>query len=176
MELVETAIDKLSDLLKGRKVAIVGVGNKMRGDDGVGSLVAEQLQSLANENLLVIDAETVPENYLGTLIDMRPEIVLFVDAVDFGGEPGEWNLLPISLLGDKLPSTHTVSLKLLGQILESEGIEIWILAVQPKQIGFGVPISKEVSKAIQNIVKVFSQSAEKVFAPADCQGEVNGDE
>ena len=143
--------------LKGKKVAVIGVGNRMRGDDGVGSVIAERLQGLARGNLLVIDAETVPENYLGILLDSKPEVVLFIDAVDFGGEAGEWALVPLSVLGDKVPTTHTVSLKLLGQILESNGIECLLLAIQPKQIGFGAPMSEEVASTAERIVQVLAQ-------------------
>jgi len=163
--------------LRGRKVAVIGVGNRMRGDDGVGSVIAERLQELARGNLLVIDAETVPENYLGVLLDSKPEVVLFVDAVDFGGEVGEWALVPISMLGDKVPTTHTVSLKLLGQVLESNGIECLLLAVQPKQIGFGAPMSEEVASTAERIVQMLAQ----VFGltashPAEMSREVLGDE
>ena len=163
--------------LKGKKVAVIGVGNRMRGDDGVGSVIAERLQGLARGNLLVIDAETVPENYLGVLLDSKPEFVLFIDAVDFGGEAGEWALVPLSVLGDKVPTTHTVSLKLLGQILESNSIECLLLAIQPKQIGFGAPMSEEVASAaesiVQMLVQVFNLTASR---PAEISGEVHGDE
>ena len=163
--------------LRGRKVAVIGVGNRMRGDDGVGSVIAERLQELARGNLLVIDAETVPENYLGVLLDSKPEFVLFVDAVDFGGEAGEWALVPLSALSDKVPTTHTVSLKLLGQVLESEGIECLLLAVQPKQIGFGAPMSEEVASAAERIVQMLAQVfGLTVSRPAEMSGEVHGDE
>lgn len=163
--------------LKGKKVAVIGVGNRMRGDDGVGSVIAERLQGLARGNLLVIDAETVPENYLGILLDSKPEVVLFIDAVDFGGEAGKWALVPLSVLGDKVPTTHTVSLKLLGQILESNSIECLLLAIQPKQIGFGAPMSEEVASAaeriVQMLVQVFDLTASR---PTEISGEVHGDE
>jgi len=177
IRLVEVQIAKLSDLLKGKKVAIVGVGNRLRGDDGVGSVIAEQLQSLVGEKVLIIDAETVPENYLGVLLDAKPEIVLFVDAVDFGGEVGNWTLVPLSVLADKIPSTHTVSLKLLGQILESNGIESWLLAIQPNQFGFGLAMSEPVASTAQSLVKILTRSLQvrQEPHPPDCE-EVQGDE
>lgn len=164
-------------LLRGRRVAIVGVGNRMRGDDGVGSVIAERLQELAKGSLLIIDAETVPENYLGVLLDSKLEVALFVDAVDFGGEVGEWALVPLSVLGDKIPTTHTVSLKLLGQILESNGIKCLLLAVQPKQIGFGAPMSEEVATSAEKIVQMLAQVFDLTASrPAEMSGEVLGDE
>jgi hydrogenase 3 maturation protease len=166
-----------TQFLRGKRVAVIGVGNRMRGDDGVGSVIAERLQELAKGSLLVIDAETVPENYLGVLLDSKPEVALFIDAVDFGGEVGEWALVPLSVLGDKVPTTHTVSLKLLGQILESNGTECLLLAIQPKQIGFGAPMSEEVASAAERIVQMLAQVfGLAVSRPAEMSGEVHGDE
>lgn len=116
----------------------------MRGDDAVGSLIAERLLPCTNEQLLVIDAETTPENYLGTLLSAHPEVVLFVDALDFGGKGGQWVLVPLSELAPKLPSTHTVSLRLLGEILANEKIECWLLGIQPEHLVFGMPLSRSV--------------------------------
>lgn len=170
---IEATAGNLAELLKGKKVIIVGVGNRLRGDDGVGSVVAEQLQAFASPNAIVIDAETVPENYLGVLLDAKPDVVLFIDAVDFGGKVGEWVLVPISVLGDKAPSTHTVSLKLLGQILESNGVDSWLLAVQPGQIGFGASMSETVASTSQNLIDLLTQ----LIAPASKVAlEVCGDE
>lgn len=170
---IEGTAENLAELLKGKKVIIVGVGNRMRGDDGVGSVVAEQLQALASPNAIVIDAETVPENYLWVLLDAKPDIVLFIDAVDFGGEVGEWILTPLSVLGNKAPSTHTVSLKLLGQILESKGVDSWLLAVQPGQIGFGAPMSETVASTAQKLSQMLAQ----LITPASATNwEVRGDE
>lgn len=175
--LPETMTAKLSDLLKGKKVAIVGVGNRLRGDDGVGSVIAERLKSLEGEQALIIDAETVPENFLGVLLDAKPEIALFVDAVDFGGGYGEWVLVPLSALADKIPSTHTVSLKLLGQILENNGIECWLLAIQPSQIGVGAPMSEAVSSTACQLVEILTHLVErKGFQPAETLGGGVGDE
>lgn len=148
---------KLIELLKGKRVAIVGVGNRLRGDDGVGSVIAGQLQSSTGEGVRVIDAETVPENYLGVLLDLKPEIVLFVDAADFGGRAGDWTLVQLSALGDKVPSTHTVSLKLLGQILESNGIECLLLVIQPERTGFGLPMSEAVASTAEKVTRMLAQ-------------------
>lgn len=175
IKLVETEAANLDNLLKDKKVAIVGVGNRLRGDDGVGSVIAEELQPVKGEHVLVIDAETVPENYLGLLLDAKPDVVLFVDAVDFESQAGDWVLLPLSVLGDKIPSTHTVSLKLLGQILESSGISCWLLAIQPGQIGFGMPMSDAVVATARQLVQMLTQLVDgESLRPAEMSGEVLG--
>ena len=44
------------------RVAVVGVGQRLRGDDGAGPAVAQRLAPLADAALLVVDAGHAPEN------------------------------------------------------------------------------------------------------------------
>lgn len=150
--MVMIAETELKKLLQGKKVAIVGIGNRLRGDDAIGSVIAQRLSEGVVSAATVIDAETVPENYLDDLRKAKPDVVLFVDAVDFGGEVGDWKLVPLQALADKLPSTHTMSVKLLGQLLEGEGMTCWLLAIQPKQIALGIPMSEKLAEAANRIV------------------------
>ncbi|MCS7224419.1 MAG: hydrogenase maturation protease [Armatimonadetes bacterium] len=146
----QTQVQSLLDLLRDRNFVIVGVGNPMRGDDGVGSLIAGQLSQFHPDR--VFDAGAVPENFLGPILNKRPSVCLFVDAVDFGGQPGDWQLVSLSDLEDKLPTTHTLSLSLLGQLLEEADIQCWVLAIQPQQIAFGAPLSNPVNKVKNEVI------------------------
>ena len=65
----------------GRRVCVLGIGNRDRRDDGVGSLAAEHLTRLSRA--LVIDTGTVPENFLEKAAGFCPDTVLLIDAVDF---------------------------------------------------------------------------------------------
>jgi len=71
------------DKLRGSSVIIVCVGNILKGDDAVGPLVCEQLHRLKISAHL-IDAGTVPENYIQPIIKKAPQNLLLVDAIDFG--------------------------------------------------------------------------------------------
>lgn len=141
-------------MFNGKRTCIIGVGNRMRGDDGVGSVVAERLKGMALPDTLVIDAEDVPENYTDMIREVRPELVVFIDAADFGGNAGEWRMVDMHSLSDdvKPASTHTLSLKLLASLLESEGIKTALLAIQPKRVGWGAPLSEEVKRAVHEVI------------------------
>lgn len=136
----------------------VGVGNELRGDDGAGVLAARRLEAaLSGEQksrgLAVVEAGPVPENYLGPILHGRPHQVVFCDAVDFGGVPGEWRLFEMSELPGVSLSTHNSSLALLGRVLAAEGVsDIFLVGIQPKQTSFGSRCSREVVAAVEQIV------------------------
>ena len=46
-----------------KRVVLVGVGNPMRADDGVGPKIIELLEDKPMENVLLINSETVPESF-----------------------------------------------------------------------------------------------------------------
>ena len=132
--------DSLKDLaarLKGKRFGVVGVGNVMKGDDGAGpELVAELLRR--GFELPCVDATEVPENYGGWVPKQNIEAVVFVDAVDFGGEPGECRVIPFEHLMISASNTHRMSLHYTVMYLrdEWEGDAI-LIGVQPKSMKLG---------------------------------------
>jgi hydrogenase maturation protease len=138
----------------GRPAAVVGVGNRLRGDDGAGSYVAERLRAAGYAP--VFDAETVPENYLGALLGVAPETVLFVDATDHGGAPGELQVATVGELAPRLPSTHAPSLAMLARLLERRGIACWLLGIQPASTAPGTGMSPAVERAVEEVVDAVS--------------------
>lgn len=130
--------------------AVVGVGNRLRRDDAAGSCVAERLSAAGCKP--VFDAETVPENYLGALLAVAPAVVLFVDAADHGGAPGECRLASVDELAPRLASTHAPSLALLAGLLERRGIECRLLGIQPESIEPGTTLSPVVERAVDDVV------------------------
>lgn len=131
-------------------VAVVGVGNPLRRDDGVGPWVAGRLAALGC--IPVFDAETVPENYLGAIIEAAPKAVLFIDAAAGAGAPGECRLAPMDALAPRPASTHAPSLALLAELLERHGIDCGLLAIQPAVTSAGMGLSPDVERAAREIV------------------------
>ena len=69
----------LRDILRGR-VALVGVGNTLRGDDGVGPLLIESLSRLVPAgDVVLFNCQMCPENYIGPICGCPPDIILLVD-------------------------------------------------------------------------------------------------
>jgi len=148
--------DSLKDLaerLKGKRFGVVGVGNVMKGDDGAGSeLVAELVRR--GFTLPCVDAAEVPENYAGWVPKQDIEAVVFVDAVDFGGEPGECRVIPFEHLMISASNTHRMSLHYTVMFLrdEWEGDAI-LVGVQPKRLTLGEGLSAEVESGVERLTE-----------------------
>jgi hydrogenase 3 maturation protease len=140
----------LSTFLQGR-VCVLGFGNRMWRDDGVGSCIAEALQD--HENLDAVDGGFVPENHLEAVAATNPDTILMIDAADFGGFSGEMRLLKpgdVVLAG---VSTHAGSPQMLGKYLEVRtGASVALLAIQPKDSSEGDKLSPEVSAAMADLL------------------------
>lgn len=137
--------DRIAALADGRTLCVVGVGNPLRGDDGAGALVVERLGGHDGER--VIDAGTTPENWYGPLLELRPGVVLFVDAAKHGGEPGECVLVPADHLAWRDGATHAPTLRLLARLLAPRGIDCWLAGVQPYSTAMGAPLHPAVAAA-----------------------------
>jgi hydrogenase 3 maturation protease len=139
----------LHELLGDRRATVVGVGNTLRADDGVGPLVAERLARALPGRAL--DAGTVPESHVGAILATRPELVLFVDAADHGGRPGSCCVLPVAELESRVPTTHAGALRLVALLLEAEGARCWLAGVQPATRALGAPMSDAVRSAAEDL-------------------------
>ncbi len=130
---------------------VLGVGNRMRGDDAVGPLVAEGLLNRGFER--AFDCGTAPENFVGPVSRLDPSDVLFVDAVDFGGSPGEVRLMGGESLGPQAASTHAPGLGPLADLLSADrGRTCCVLAVQPETLRWGADVSEAVARSVERIV------------------------
>jgi hydrogenase 3 maturation protease len=147
-------LSSLSPFLKGR-VCILGFGNRLWRDDGVGSYIAEALQDCPG--LDAVDGGFVPENHLEIVAAKNPDSILMIDAADFGGEPGEVRLLQpgdVALTGI---STHAGSPQMLGKYLEARtGARVALLAIQPKDTSEGDELSPEVSATLKELLEKLS--------------------
>ena len=141
----------MTSLLHGR-VCILGFGNRMWSDDGVGSCIAEALQDCPN--LDAVDGGFVPENYLEVVANKNPDTILMIDAADFGGQPGEVRLLQSGDVALAGISTHAGSPQMLGKYLEARtGARVALLAIQPKDTSEGNKLSPEVSATLKELVE-----------------------
>jgi len=134
---------------------VIGVGNRLKGDDAIGCLVADGLTGV--EGIRVVDAGTAPENYLEPVAAAVPDRVLFVDACAFGGEPGEFRLFgraDIDRLTGQLVSTHTLPLGMTVAMLEQlTPARIELLGVQPASLDFDAELSPPLRAALPRIVE-----------------------
>ena len=138
--------DELASKLAGN-VLVVGVGDDDHGDDGAGPLVARLLENAGVEG--VIESGASPEVDTWKFREAKPESVLFIDAVDFGGKPGNLALLEPGDLRKTGFDTHRAPLNLTMEYLEQElNCSCFVLAVQPRDVRQGAPMCEEVISAV----------------------------
>lgn len=169
----------MSETTERTGLAVVGVGNPLAGDDGVGVRVVERLRALA---------PTSPKIFWGTLegdllavADWLPcaSHFVFVDAVA-GGVPGEIVLGP----GDGrawAPSFHQTDLASTLRLLEAMGAaepfptwELWgITIAPPEELGEG--LSPAVAAAADQLVeRLLAKLGGWGGAPPGARGEAAG--
>jgi hydrogenase 3 maturation protease len=146
-------------------VAFVGVGNELMGDDAAGMLVIQQWKASLPADALIklIEAGPAPENCTGTLRRLQPELVIFVDAGDYGAEPGQVALFDGEQAEGVSAFGHALPLHVLGKYLASEiGCQCLLLIIQPQEIGYDEKVSAPVLLAIETIVKELSEIHRKI--------------
>jgi hydrogenase 3 maturation protease len=138
------------------RIAVVGIGNRLQGDDAAGLVVAEGLQKklTGKPNVRVFQVGETPENHLGEIASFTPEVIYLVDAGHFGAEPGAWRLFPASEIRSQGFTTHAASLSLTASFLEEQtGASIFLLAIQPDKIQVGAEkLSEKVGKEIDRVI------------------------
>jgi hydrogenase 3 maturation protease len=127
------------------RAVIVGVGNGLKGDDGIGVFLAGELKREIGENkdIMVIGTQ-VPENFIRPILDFRPGRVVILDAADFRGRPGEFRVIKQEEIMGFLVSTHNMPLTIFLKALENLKAEKTLVGVQPKGLEFGTGLSPEV--------------------------------
>jgi hydrogenase 3 maturation protease len=130
------------------RVVVVGVGNAMRGDDAIGVEIVNLLRSKVSPNVLLIEAETMPENYIDQIVDYHPSHVLILDSGLIGERPGDTKLLaPIENMKAAF-SSHMLPLQVFCAYLEKAiSVKILMLIVQPKDTKMGEGLTKELINA-----------------------------
>jgi len=146
-----------------RRIAVLGVGNPDKGDDGAGmaaaAALAGRLSPAQKRRVRVLLGGSAPENLTGKIRAFRPELVVILDAVLGGLEPGSIFRVAPEMISDDGVTTHQISLRwLIRYIEESIGCPVIILGMQPKDIDYKGILSVEAETAISNAVEFLLES------------------
>ncbi len=142
------------------KISLIGLGNILMGDEGVGVHAVEALRRKYEfpEGVSLLDGGTLGLDLLHWIEGM--DRVLFVDAVDLKRNPGtiaviEDEDLP-SFLGPKL-SLHHVGLSDLlfaSSFMGTRPAEISLVGIQPETMEIGLELSKTVMGRFEKLLQV----------------------
>jgi hydrogenase maturation protease len=137
---------------------VVGIGNVLLRDEGIGCHVAHALEEMPLPGVEVIDGGTCPD-VLQFLEDVDKLVI--VDAVRGGGTPGQiYRFHPhdITLEQQPLLSLHDMSLMdnlKLMQLWRPDSIgidEAVIIGVEPGDIGWGLELSSKLQEKMPQII------------------------
>ena len=125
------------------------IGNRDGGDDAVGPYIADKLK----DELTVIDAGTVPENYTSVVKSKNPKNLVIIDAVEMNLKPGEIRIVPKEKIGVMTISTHGIPVSVLINYLEQYVENIVFIGIQPKTMSGNMTdfVKKSADKLIQLI-------------------------
>ena len=138
------------------RVVIAGIGNPFRRDDFVGVEIVRNLQNKVSESVFLIEAETVPENFMQQIANFKPTHILLVDAGIINKEAGASQLAdPKQLMRKTSISTHTLPLRIFCDYLtETTGAKVSLLVVQPEDTRFGEGLTPKLRETATNLTKL----------------------
>ena len=151
------------------KTAILGVGNILMKDDGVGVHVARALRDVRLPNdVVLIDAGTDPD--VAYDVDHADRIIV-IDAVHGDGPPGTIYRLPgmsgnASASGERM--CHDIGLLQTLRIARSFEREILVIGVEPKEIECGLDLSSEVAARVPRVIELIRQEIEETAGRPEC--------
>ena len=139
------------------KFILMGIGNELKGDDGIGNIIAREFAEVGCKDWLSLACETVPENFAAVVKRERPELLVIVDAAEMGLPAGEFRLLPKGKLNSISFGTHAMPLHLLVSHLEKYAGKILFIAVQPGKMQLGEKISADVEKSKKKLIGILEK-------------------
>lgn len=146
--------EELQSRIANKNVLLFGVGNRQRGDAGVGSYLLKRLQKKIN--IPMLDAGDVPENFINQIESSGANFVLIVAAADFGASPGEIALIELSDLKKIGASIHSANLSLLLKVIPKDRRpETLLVAIQPGSTSPGKGLSEAVRNSLDGLEALF---------------------
>jgi hydrogenase maturation protease len=142
-----------------KKIKILGCGNTLVGDDGVGIRVIERLRKMKlPENVEVVDAGVGGLAILSWIEDA--DKVIIVDAVQTGNEPPgtvyeftDKDLPPSNMFMLSLHDLNLVDTINVGRIVQKMPGEIVIIGVEVKRVAeFTKELTPEVEAAVPEVL------------------------
>ena len=146
-----------------QRVAILGVGSELRGDDVAGLLAAKQIEKTITKQttlpeVRVFIGETAPENLTGEIKKFQPTHLIIIDAAQLNKKPGHIKIMEPETIGGTTFCTHSLPLKvMIGYLLESFKFQAIIIGIQPKTLVFGAQPTKEVVAAAKHLAETITK-------------------
>jgi hydrogenase maturation protease len=143
----------------------VGIGNMLKGDDGVGVYVAQRLADLSLPGDVEVYEAGTSGLELAAVLEERTKVVV-VDAIDAGKEPGAVfrltpeQLRPLRSESMSLHQAHLLDALEETALLDRAPAEVIILAVQVERVVTEIGLSPSMEQALPRILELSSKELE----------------
>ena len=137
---------------------VIGVGNILRNDDGIGALITEQIELL---NWPAVETQITQQLHLEVIEDLlKYKKIIIIDASSVGAS---YDLQKINLESSNresdLSSSHHLSLQLLlalAKKIYNQDINLYLCSIKGLNFEIGDSISSEVMSCIPKAIKLIS--------------------
>ncbi|MDO8964019.1 MAG: hydrogenase maturation protease [Coriobacteriia bacterium] len=132
--------------------AVLGIGNLLQGDDGVGIFAVHELERDASmRDVDLFDGGTSPFDMMPVFLEH--DLVVIVDAVRAGGVPGSlYRVLPeaIDRVSDGARFAHGLGVPDTIRLARELGstARVIVLGIEPKALGWSLELSPEVARSV----------------------------
>jgi len=152
-----------------KRISVVGVGNPLMRDDGIGVHMVRYLEKLGlPEGVELIDGGTHSYDLLD--IFAEADIVIVVDAIQAGGEPGTIYRAPLDELDlkpnrDTATSLHDINFVEAVHMLRLMGYDpqFIVFGVQPKEIFLDLELSPEVADKVPRLAELIQEEVQRII-------------
>lgn len=129
---------------------LLGVGNTLRSDDGVGVYIAE---NFSHPDWKTFDCGTVPENFTGIIRRENPKILIIADAADMNLKPGDFRIIPHEKIGLTGFDTHQMDLAKIIEFMKDDAEKIILIGIQPKTTEFGDIMNEDLILGAKKLIE-----------------------
>ena len=142
------------------RTLVVGLGNLLLRDDGVGVHAVRELRKVLPHRILAVDVGTAVLDALH-LFEWADRIIA-IDAMQAGGPPGTIYTFGVNDVEDQdaTASLHEMGLIAGLRFLKGPRPAISMLAVEPESMDFGLELSDPVRAALPELVASAKRMAE----------------
>jgi hydrogenase maturation protease len=148
-------------------ILVLGIGNPLMGDDGVGIRVIEMLSQRELPPGVQVEEADLPGWGLPSWFEGQSKVIL-IDAVQMGQEPGNWRRFRSdeihAVMEENSLSLHQQDLACgleLAQALDLLPQDLVLYGIQPAEISAGAGLSPEVQARMPDIVENILNDLEK---------------
>lgn len=140
------------------KIAVIGLGNTLRRDDGIGIVILESLLNFyKNDKIDYLNFGIASFDLIHRLENYKK--VLLIDAIDAGLLPGELKIFGLEKINfnlkDKITSSHELNLKNIFELCKKFKIKtkIYVAGIQIKDVSWQEGLSKELEEKKEENIK-----------------------